>query len=130
MRALSRLLGLACSEPEEQGPSDVVPSAEQPPPGISLGTVAMLERMKRKVAKAAATALTVSEARQVDAEIDEALARSGGPLLLEQFKARLGDLPGREEVSPEQPDLIQRGPASAEGGCERSERSWTDAERR
>ena len=35
------------------------------------------------------------------------MARStpNGPLLLEQFKARLGDLPDREErTSPEQPD--------------------------
>ena len=78
MRALLRLLGLARSEPEEQGPPDVVPSAKQPPPGISPGTVAMLERMKRKVAKAAATSLTVGEARQVDAEIDAALAGRGG----------------------------------------------------
>ena len=38
----------------------------------------MLERMKHKVAKAAATSLTVGEAKQVDAEIDAALARSGG----------------------------------------------------
>ncbi len=82
----------------------------------------MLERMKHKVAKAAATSLTVGEAKQVDAEIDAALARSGGPVLLEQFKAHLEDLPGRKEISPEQPDLIQRGPATAEGGCEHSER--------
>ena len=122
MRALLRLLGLGRSEPEEQGPPDVVPSTKQPPPGISPGTVAMLERMKRKVAKAAATSLTVGEARQVDAEIDAALARSGGPVLLERFKARLDGLRGREEISREQPDLIQRGPAPAEGGCERSER--------
>ena len=43
-------------------------------------------------------------------------------MLLEQFKAHLEDLPGRKEISPEQPDLIQRGPATAEGGCEHSER--------
>ena len=122
MKALLRLFGLARSERKEQRLPDVARSPEQPPPGVSPGTMAMLERMKRKVAKAAATSLTVGEARQVDAEIDEALARSGGPLLLEQFKARLDGLPGREEVSPEQPDLIQRGPAAAEGGCERSER--------
>ena len=130
MKALLRLFGLARSEPKKQPSSGAPSSVEPAPPGVSPGTMAMLERMKRKIAKAAATALTVSEARQVDAEIDEALASSGGPLLLEQFKARLGDLPGREEVSPEQPDLIQKGPASAEGGCERSERSWIDAERR
>ena len=85
----------------------------------------MLERMKHKVAKAAAMSLTVGEAKQVDAEIDAALARSGGPVLLEQFKAHLEDLPGRKEISPEQPDLIQRGPATAKGGCEHSERGLT-----
>ena len=122
MRALLRLFGFGRSEAKEQRPPDVVRSTGQPPPGISPDTIAMLERMKRKVANAAATSLTVDEARQVDAEIDAALGRSGGSLLLEQFKARLDGLRGREETSPEQPDLIQRGPATAEGGCERSER--------
>ena len=97
------------------------------PAGVSEKTLVMLEKMKRKVAKRAATSLTVAESRQVDVEIDEALARLGGSLVVEQFKARLGRLgegtvPGtvnKEQPlgSPEQPDLIQRGPATAEGDC-------------
>ena len=78
MKALLRLFGLARSEPKKQ-PSSGAPSSVEPgPPGVSPGTMAMLERMKRKVAKVAATSLTVGEARQVGAEIDAALARSGG----------------------------------------------------
>ena len=78
MRALLRLFGLARSERKGQRPLDVPHGSEPPPPGVSPGTLAMLERMKHKVAKAAATSLTVGEAKQVDAEIDAALARSGG----------------------------------------------------
>ena len=57
--------------------------------------MAMLERMKRKVAKAAAaSSLPATGARQVDAEIDAALVRSGGAALLERFKAEpRGSLP-------------------------------------
>ena len=108
MRRLLRLFGLVSSRPERE-----------PPPGISPRTVATLDRMKRKVARQAAASLSVDESRRVDAEIDDALARSGGALLLEEFRARFRNSQGKAEGSPEQPDLIQRGPATAEGGCER-----------
>lgn len=98
-----KLFGLVYSRPERE-----------PPPGISPGTVATLERMKRKVAKQSAASLSVDESRRVDAEIDDALARSGGELLLEEFRARLKNPQSKAEGRPEQPDLIERGPATAE----------------
>ena len=88
MRVLLGLFGLARSEPKEQPSSGASPSVEPVPPGVSPDTMAMLERMKRKVAKAAAaSSLPATGARQVDAEIDAALVRSGGAALLERFKA-------------------------------------------
>ena len=53
--------------------------------------------------------IRVDESRQVDVEIDDALARSSGALLLEEFRAGLKNTPGEAEGRPEQPDLIDEG---------------------
>ena len=82
-------------------------------PAVSPPTVEMMARMRRKVARQAAASMSVDESRQVDVEIDDALARSSGALLLEEFRSRLKNPPGEAEGRPKQPDLIERGPASA-----------------
>ena len=97
---------------------------EPVPAGVSEKTLVMLEAMKRKVAKESAAALSMGEGLRVDTEIDEALASSRGAGLLAAFKARCGfgvTSPGvlSDKDSPEQPDLGNGGPASAEGGSER-----------
>ena len=55
IRKLLRLVGLPRSQP-----------TQELPPGVSIKTIAMLERMKRKVAKQAAQSLCAGEAEPVN----------------------------------------------------------------
>lgn len=88
-------------------------------PAVSPTTVEMMARMRRKV-DSGLEAEIVREVERLcyDGDVDGALSRSAAVARLALLKAELGI------GSPEQPDLIQRGRAAAEGGCERSER-WS-----
>lgn len=83
-------------------------------PAVSATTVEMMTRMRRKVDDVVEAEI-VREAEGLDREgdIEKALSRFSVEDRLALMKAELGI------GSPEQPDLIPRGPATAEGGCER-----------
>ena len=83
-------------------------------PAVSPTTVEMMARARRKVDQSLEAELGRDVERLCgDSEVDRALARSSALARLARLKAELGI------GSPEQPDLIERGPAAAEGGCER-----------
>ena len=86
-------------------------------PAVSQRTVEMMARARKRVDQGLHDEMARAvEGPCVDGEIDRALARSKAAVRLAEMKVELGI------DSLEQPDLIQRGRAAAEGGCERSER--------
>ena len=83
-------------------------------PAVSPATVEMMARARRKVDRNLEVE-TVRAAERLcrDGDINGALARASAAARLAEMKAELGI------SSPEQPDLLQKGPAPAQGDCER-----------